>query len=182
MTQFNSPSPDCNCFFPGHSHWERPREPSLIAGVREELLRIREPADDSAMTPHRQWQTPPPPRLHLSMLPHDRNVGWKGAPEVSHSSNLPLKTGLSPASDQVIHGFGWRSLEKSPGVEIPPPLWVSFIPILVILFLGIYPSSKQLSPTSRAITSGCFTIHNSCPLRTWWPRYKQEAEHLLWEH
>lgn len=60
-------------------------------------------------------------------------------------------------------------------------LGVSFIPILVILFLGIYPSSKQLSPTSRAIISGCFTIHNSCPLRTWWPRYKQEFELLLWE-
>lgn len=177
MTQFNSPSPDCTCLFPGRSHWEHPQEPSLIAGVREELLPIREPADDSKMTPHRQLQKilPDyvPPLSHMIEMLAGEEL-WRSLIQPPTQS----RTAANTRSSQP-----WLCLLKtSRGGDPTTSLCVCSTHILLILFLGTYPSPKQLYSTSRTITSRCFAIHPTpCPSRTWWPRNTQEVEHLLWE-
>lgn len=175
MTQFSSHSLDCTGLFPGHPHWERPPEPSLVAGVREELLSIREPADDSKMT------TEKPPWLCPSMLPHDRNVVWKGVLEVSHPASHSKRDCCQHWIRSAM-ALPQQILKTSRGGYPTTSLGICSTHILLILFLGTYPSPKQHCSTHRTITSRCFAIHPTpCSSRPWWPRNMQEVEHLLWE-
>lgn len=79
----------------------------------------------------------------------NRNVGGRGSLKDIHASLL-LEACLSPAIDQVNHGFVYPKSLKSPGMEIPQPPWAAFSSISsssqwkkVYLFHQLKPSKLQ---------------------------------------
>lgn len=55
----------------------------------------------------------------------NRNVGGRGSLKDIHS-NLLLEAGLTPALDQVNHGFTYPKSLQSPEMEISQPPWDAF--------------------------------------------------------